>query len=58
MFITNPEILNNPYICGRKKAEYIMKYCGYSPFYFNKKDYYFAITKSDISLPWYIDILR
>jgi hypothetical protein len=58
MFITNPEIIKDAYICGRLKADYIKKHFFVKPFYFNNGKYYFSIKEKNLFLPWYIKILR
>lgn len=62
MFITNPESIQDAYICRKLKAKYIIKHFHIAPFYHgHDKDgsiYYFAIKEKDLRLPWYIKILR
>jgi len=58
MFIINGDLQKNSYVCGPLKAKYLMKHLGIVPFYYNKYFYFFAIDKEEISLPWYIKILK
>jgi len=59
MFVRNPESVHNAYVCGKIKADYLIKHFNLLPFYFNKNLYYFIIKDSNnIEIPWYIKILK
>jgi len=59
MFVTNFKNINNAYVCGKIKAEYLIKHYNIKPFSTEGRLYYFIINNSNnIELPWYIKIMK
>jgi hypothetical protein len=58
MFITNPESIKHAYVCGKIKANYLIKHYNVRPFWFKKNLFYFSIKDLNVDLPWYIKMLK
>ena len=54
MFIINGNKVKDSFLCGKAKANYIIKHYGLQPFYNKNGTYFFAINKDSIKFPWYL----